>query len=135
MYKLYSIDPIKDIIENYCETNQPIKSLLDEVGGWGTGQAEEAAEILGLKCYSFNTYNDPDSTAHHSFVIQFHILTAQDDYLYDPNAILLVEKQCGGDVRGNYADVIAYKLSDGNDMSELLCELYVDPSDIEEETA
>ena len=85
LYKQYSVNPI-DIVLEYCEPVEPLQKVLDDVGGWGIGQAQDFAEILNLKRESENTYNNTDLTLHLTNDIQWHILSNGDDSIYDENA-------------------------------------------------
>ncbi len=129
-FKQYNENPI-ELIKEYCTESKELNAALNELDGWGIGQAEEFAELLGLGCESDNTYNNSDLTLHLNNHVQWHVLSNADDSIYDENAILLVEEHGGGDIRGNYNSMRAFKFNKHCTLSDLYCSLYVDSEEIE----
>lgn len=127
--KLESMNPVELFEDNGQDVTAEFAELLESTeSNWGTGQAEELAELLGVKCYSENTFNNPDETQHHDRVIQYHVLTAEEEWFY-ADALVLVEEHAGGDVRGNYLNARVFKVN----MEDIMGMLYVDPSEFDEE--
>jgi hypothetical protein len=127
--KKESINPM-DIFEKYGTQHAALTAALNEIGDWGIGQAHEFATMLGMDSSSFNTYEDPDFTAHHDRVIQYHVVSPSGKAFDHDSVLVVVEEHGGGDVRGNYLDAKVYRVTD---IEGLYSELFCDPEEFDEE--
>lgn len=128
MYEMYSIDFETLVYETGITHSEKLQGLVDQCESWGTIQAEDFAHELGMKCHTLNTYNNPDETLHLQDVYQFHVICNDDGWYYAEDCIILIEKHLGGDVRGNYGRMEAYKCKDASDFFNFV---YQDEENIE----
>ena len=129
-YKPYSIDPI-DLIQDICSPCEILQLMIDNIDSWGTFKATEIGDVLSKQCYSFNSFHQPDSCVHLSKIIQYHVLSENNNYYYDPGAIILVEQHKGSDPKTGYQPMEVYKLDENYYVMNLLEALNVDDSQID----
>ena len=117
----FILDIYRNIFGVYVNTYHYLKNMVEvtewtqtlniyyqsmEFKGYPSDKLEVLADKFGYQIKEDNTYNYENVLRQD---LQFYLLYTNSDYLYDDDTLIAIEVHRGGDIRGNYSDLVIFR--------------------------